>query len=96
MMKYTRKHMIFDDTLHYNWQRKNNLTNTGSVTTEQPELDKHNGYEVLAFINKMGEQLNLNTLQELQELEYLLRYGVPTFMNSTEEIRSLILKKKGV
>lgn len=81
--------MLFDDSLHYAWSEDMEISN-GEI------LDRTNGAQVLQFINEFAAEAGISELTELQEIEFLLRYGTPSNVQAVAEIRDLIrLKLEG-
>lgn len=88
-MNYLRAQMLFDDSLHYTWSERGESEEMGNSEI----LDRTNGAQVLQFINELVVELGINELDELQEIEFLLRYGTPSNVQSVSEIRDLIRLK---
>lgn len=87
-MNYLRAQMLFDDSLHYSWSEKEHTEiSNGEI------LDRTNGAQVLQFINEFAAESGISTLEELQEIEFLLRYGTPSNVQSVQDISELIRLK---
>jgi hypothetical protein len=93
-MAFLRSQMLFDDGAHYKWSARADHDNpyyrNGSDATL---LNRTEGYEVLYFVNHMGDKYWKNTsLPTYQKIERMIRYSVPHNIRSHKSIEDWIIK----
>ena len=88
-MPYTRSQMLYDDGIYYKWSARADHDNpyyTGG--TDYSELNRTEGYEVLYFINHLGDKFwpGRANLPVYQKIEKMIRYSVPSNIRTHKQI----------
>jgi hypothetical protein len=87
-MAYERSEMLYDDGTYYKWKAREDHDNPYyRAGTDHSELNKTEGYEVLYFINHLGQKWNWTnskgeavkevSLPTYQKIERLIREAPP-------------------
>ncbi len=88
MAFFNKIDMIYDD---YEWTA---LPNDDPEITDFPDsvfLNRHQGYEVLDFINKIAKILKLDNVESCQKIEKMLREDLPSEERSHENVMTWVL-----
>ena len=96
MGTFKRSEMLYNDGKYYKWTAAADQDNPNyRHGTDRKELDRTEGYEVLPFINKVGDDywaVNTRpTLEAYQKIEKMIRYDVPSKTQDREEIAQWII-----
>jgi hypothetical protein len=87
--------MLYDDGKHYKWNAKADHDNPYYTKgTDYSELNRTEGYEVLYFINHLGQKhwtKEAPNLATYQKLERMIRYSVPSEIRTHKKIADWIL-----
>jgi hypothetical protein len=93
MGTFTRAQMLYDDGKHYKWTAKADHDNPYYTKgTDHSELNRTEGYEVLYFINHIGDKHWKETPNKdtYQEIEKMIRYSVPPNIRTHKKIADWI------
>jgi len=92
MGSFKRQYMWYDDGEYYNWNACANRNNPYYITgADNSQLNRTEGYEVLYFINHVGDIYCQQTnLAVYQKMEKMLRYQVPTTLKTHKKIADWI------
>lgn len=94
-MSFIQSQMLYDDGKHYKWNAKADHDNPYYTKgTDYSELNRTEGYEVLYFINHLGQKhwtKEAPNLATYQKLERMIRYSVPSEIRTHKKIADWIL-----
>lgn len=79
-MSYLRNEMLYDDGEYYGWEILSNEAEKGIYAkSDQSDLNRRNGSEVLNFINQLGLRYwsHSPNVKTFQKIEKMIRYHVP-------------------
>lgn len=93
-MSFKQSEMLYDDGKHYKWQAKADHDNPYyTAGKDHTELNRTEGYEVLYFINHIGNKhwsVPLGT-GTYQKIEKMIRYSVPSNIRSHKGVADWIV-----
>lgn len=95
MGNFKQSDMLYDDGKYYKWTAPEDGDNPnvrGGI--DRLELDRTQGFEVLPFINRFGDDYFKNpaALEWYQKVEKMIRYDVPTSIKKHDDIEKWIHK----
>jgi len=85
--------MLYDNGTYYKWTARADHDNPYYTKgTDHSELNRTEGYEVLYFINHLGEKRWKNpNLATYQKIERIIRYSVPSNIRTHKKIEDWII-----
>ena len=92
-MSFARSDMLCDNGTYYKWTARADHDNPYYTKgTDHSELNRTEGYEVLYFINHLGEKRWTNTnLATYQKIERIIRYSVPSNIRTHKKTEDWII-----
>jgi hypothetical protein len=93
IMSYTRAQMLYDDGKYYKWiavaDHDNPYYRKGA---DYSELNRTEGYEVLYFINHLGDKYwDEPTLSTYQKIERMIRFDIPSDIRTHKKVADWIV-----
>jgi hypothetical protein len=90
-MPFTRAEMLYDKESYYKWSARADHDNPYyRGGTDAAELNRTEGYEILYFINHVGNRLSRTRVEDYRKMERLIRYSVPGNIRSRNAIEQWI------
>ncbi|NCD68248.1 hypothetical protein [Mucilaginibacter agri] len=91
-MSYLRSEMLYDDGDYYKWSARADHDNPYYIRgTDWSELNRTEGYEVLYFINHLGNKRWTNpSLATYRKIEKMIRLDVPSNIRTHKKIEDWI------
>lgn len=87
--------MLYDDGEYYKWAAADANDDPNYLKgTEYSELNRTEGYEVIGFINRLGDKYWTNqaaNTKTYQKIEKMIRYDVPVEIKDHTEIGKWIV-----
>lgn len=93
MGTFTKGQMLYNDGKYYKWTAQADHDNPYYTKgTDHSELNRTEGYEVLYFINHIGDKHWKVTpdLATYQEIEKMIRYDVPSTIRTHKAVADWI------
>lgn len=87
MSLFNKKDMVYND---YKWTAYSNDNPKVTGKPDSTELNRHEGYEMLYFINKLAEEWNFKQVSSCQKMEKMIRGYLPSSIRSQERVRTWI------
>lgn len=93
-MSYLRNEMLYDDGAYYVWEATNDDLEQGVFAkSDQSELNRRSGSEVLGFINQLGLRYwsHSPSVKTFQKIEKMIRHHVPPDINVQRRVADWII-----